>query len=133
MPVRIDKLPDAPILVVHSIQGDDPVKELTDSVAEISRMLDALPEPVFLINDVTNISMDLNDIIQAASATARGADAILHHRNVRENLFVLTDKFIIMAIQGLNSATFGQIKAHVFPTVEEAVAYCRGRLGAGGS
>jgi uncharacterized hydantoinase/oxoprolinase family protein len=131
MPTHIEKIPDAPIVIVHSQQSDDNLEEMADSVAAITRALDEQTEKVFLITDMGSISMDLNDIIQAASMSARGSNSLLHHPNVRENLFVLTDKLITMAIQGLKSATFGQVKTRVFATVEEAVSYCREQIAAG--
>ncbi len=133
MPVSIRKIPDAPILVIHAIQGDDPVREIADTSAEIVRALDAQREPVFLVIEMLTISMALSDIIQAAKTVAHGNSTLLHHHNIRENVYVLTDRFFIMAVQGLSSATFGQIKAQVFDTVDQAVAYCRERLGVAGS
>lgn len=133
MPTTVEKIPDVPIVVVHSQQGKDTMGEMADTVAAITRILDEQTEKVFLITDMSNISMKLDEIIQAASMSARGSNSLLHHPNVRENVFVLTDKFITMAIHGLNSATFGQVKATLFPTVEEAVAYCLEQSGVAGS
>ncbi len=132
MPTHIEKVPDAPIIIVHSEQSDDNLAEMQSSVAEITQALDTQTEKVFLITDMSRVTMDLNDIIQAASMSARGQKSLLHHPNIRESVFVLTDRFISLAVKGLNSATFGKVNARLFPTLDEAVAYCRGRVAAEG-
>lgn len=130
MPTQITTIPDAPIVIAHSSEGLDREQDMRDSVVQITAALDAQPEPVFLIIDLSEITMDLNELIQSASLSARGNDTMLHHPKIRENIFVLTSKFIIMAIQGLNSATFGRINARVFATLDEALEYCRAQAAA---
>ena len=132
MPYTIDKLPDEPILLIHSTMGEDKLREMTEAIAEIARILDEQTETVFMVVDMRDVSMGLDDIVQAATLSARGRNPMLHHPNIRETIYVLTDVLIKTAVKGLGSATFGQLKAHIFDTVEEALDYCR-KAGAGRS
>jgi hypothetical protein len=130
MPTLVEKLSGEPIVVVHAQKSDANVRqEMADAVKVINEALDSQTEKVFLIVNMTGITMALDDIIQGAGMSARGQRAMLHHPNVRESMYVVTDRMMKMAVKGLNSATFGQVKAQVFDTVEDAVSYCRGQIG----
>jgi hypothetical protein len=129
VPATIETIPGAPIIIVHAIPAvDDIMKETVEAIALITAVLDNQTEKVFLIMDLKDISMDLDDVVHVASVSARGSNALLHHPNIRENISVLNDGFIKMAARGVRSATFGQIKVYVFDSVEEALAYCREQL-----
>lgn len=129
MPVSIHKLEDAPIVVSHAIQDDTDVIEHTIAVnAAIAAVLDQQTEKVFLIMDLRDISLEFGDLIQVATLSARGPDNLLHHPNIRENLFVLRDGLLRMAVKGLDNVMFGLLQTRTFDTVEEAVSYCREKL-----
>lgn len=125
MPYTVEKLPDEPILVVNSSRGEDPYGEMAEAIDGINQTLDEQPEPIYLILDMRTMTLSLDEIMEAAMLSARGRNAMLHHRNIRESIFILTDPLVRMAVRGLDSATFGQLKARTFETLDQAVAYCR--------
>lgn len=129
MPITIEQIPDAPILVVRGDQADRDVLEETLEVnSQISALLDTLSQPVFLVVDLREISMSLEDVLQVAIVSARGQDSLLHHPNIRENIFVMRSGLLRMAAKGLNNLMFGLLTPGIFDTLEEALGYCYGRL-----
>lgn len=135
MPTYVEALPGEPILIVHSeMSTDDLMKSTQESIAIITEALDQQTEPVFLISDVREITMSLEDIIQVMSAIARGQNPMVRHPNIRDYVTVLAaDRLIRMATKGLESATFGKISVHMFDTLEDALAYCRRQIAGGAS
>lgn len=129
VPVSLEKIQDAPIVVSRASRGEGDVIEQTIQVnAEIKSVLDRQTEKVFLIMDLSDISLEFGDLIQVASLSARGPDNLMHHPMIRENLFVLRDSLLKMAVKGLDNVMFGLLRTHTFDTVEEAIRYCREQI-----
>src|SRR5689334_8415162 len=110
MPFSLEKLPDLPVAVFIAAAGSDIGREMEDNILAINALLDEQPVPVFLIYDVRQVRIGVDDMLRGATLATRGTGAVLHHRNVRENLFVVTDTVMSMAVSGLASATFGQVR-----------------------
>jgi hypothetical protein len=132
MPYTVEKLPDVPIILFTVLSEIDLNAELSTSISDIAHLLNAQVEKVFLIVDVRTISLSLGDVIRSANATARGQNALMHHSNLRENVFVATDSLLQMGIKGLASATFGQVRLKQFETLDAAMDYCRKQARAAG-
>ncbi len=130
MTYRIEVKPDAPIIVIRHDVGSHVVEYLADLGRDMLRLLDEQTEPVFVIADLSNVAMDLDDHMQASDVSARDEHAMMHHPNVRENIFVGADPLVRMAAKGLESATFGLTRMAHFDTLDEALAYCYHHLGA---
>jgi hypothetical protein len=123
MPYSIEKVPDAPIVIlVH--ESKQLLAEMGQLMDDVKPVLDAQPEPVFLVMDVRGLGISVEDLAAAASAAARGPGALLHHPNVRENLIVSTAGLVKLGAQGLRTATFGNTRVRVFDTTEQALDYC---------
>lgn len=129
MPYSIEKLPDAPIVVVVH-ESKQVMSEMADLMDEIRPILDAQPEPVFLVMDIRNLGIALDDLGAAANTAARGPAALLHHPNVRENLLVSTTGLVKLGALGLRTATFGNVNIRLFDTPEQALDYCREKIAA---
>lgn len=128
MPHTIVKLPDEPIIMVHSTEGKDRVGDMIRAINDIRDCLDQQDETVFLIVDTRDVSMSVDEVMQGAILAARGQNAMLSHRKIRERIFLLSDPMVRAAVRGLESATFGLLKARSFTTVEEALDYCRSQV-----
>lgn len=132
MPTTIERLPGEPILIIHSTPATGDIDQETgEALALIKSALDEQTEKVFVISDLREISMDLEQIIHATSMVARGRSPVTRHPNIRESISVLREGLIKMAIKGLDSATFGRVRVRIFDTIEEALDYCRGQTGPG--
>lgn len=127
MSYTVEKVPDAPIVIMVHESRQSP-EELQEVIAAVTATLDAQPEPVFMVLDIRGLDLGVDDLVSAASTGARGPGAVMHHPKIRENLVVSGKSFIKLAMQGLTTATFGNVKVKVFKTREEAIEYCHERI-----
>jgi hypothetical protein len=125
MNYKIEVIPDEPIILAtlyahYSLAVDDPVAN-----NEARAIMDKSGEPMFMIMDVTDLSLSLDDLVQAANRDARGEQAIFHHPKLLELLVVTHSAMIQLAVKGITTVTFGSVHAKAFGTVDEALAYAR--------
>ncbi len=130
MSIKIEKLPDEPIIVEH-VDVDFSFKtEATQSIEMALNALDQQSEPVFYIIDATEARMSLDDIIASASLVTKQF-ALFKHQNIRETLLVTQSHVTALAAKGMNSPIFGHVKMRVFKTLPEALSYAREAVKAG--
>ncbi|MBN1311552.1 MAG: hypothetical protein JXB30_09045 [Anaerolineae bacterium] len=130
MNYKIEVVPNEPILMVdlykhYSFTVDDPV-----ATGECWKILDESDEPMFMIMDVTDLAISLDDLVQAANRDTHGEQPIYHHPKLQELLVVTRSKMIQIAVRGITSVAFGNVNAKAFGTVDEALAYARSQLAA---
>lgn len=101
-------------------------RDYPEGVAEMRRILDAHPEPLFVIDDVRAVKLTMDDLISAANQGSRGEHPFWHHPRLLGIYFITTNKTVEMAAAGITSATFGKVQAHVCHSVEEALADIEG-------
>lgn len=128
MPFKIDVLPDSPIVIHTHEPSPDMVTEIPEAMRTLAELLSAQPRPVYLVLDLTGVTMTLDDLMKTSSDATRGPGALLHHPNVAETLFVLTNSFMKLGTMGLTSEAFGHAKVRVFDTLEQALAYAQERI-----
>ena len=127
MPFTITKLAALPVIVVMPA-GAGIMQELPEIDRRLTRLLNAQPEPVFVIADLRRISLNLDDVMRAGNSAARSMPSILYHLNIRETLVVTTEPIVRLAAQGIDGSMFGGLSMRVFTTPEAALEYCRGEL-----
>jgi hypothetical protein len=132
MTYTLSKLPDEPIIIYDQDVNRDDSQSIADSLDAIAKLLDEQTEKCFLIYQIPNIRIELDELMQAASKAGRSSNGVLHHPNLRENVYVVDNALVKMAIKGLESATFGRAKVILFGSLEEALSYCRDKSGAPG-
>ena len=125
MNYKIEVIQDEPVVMVtlykhYSFAVDDPVA--TD---EVRNILNKSNQPMFMLMDVTDLSLSLDDLIKSANRDARGEQAIYHHPNLSELLVVTHSAMVQLAVKGIATITFGNVNAKAFGTVDEALAYAR--------
>jgi hypothetical protein len=119
------KLPNEPI-VVDTLTGSSAELLRTQSLgAEMIAILNAAPEPLFVIYDVSKAQLSLDDIILGAARTARGDEPLLRHPKIRQLLAVTSDPTLELVAEGMDSEIFGNIGIRVFKTLDDALAYAR--------
>lgn len=128
MNYKIDVLPGEPIILYTMLEQYTLSQDMPNADTETQAILNGSSEPMFLIVDVTRLSLSLNDVIQGATQAARGEQPLFHHPNVREVVVVATSGIAKLASKGLNTATFGNVNISVSGTVDEALAYVRSRM-----
>jgi len=96
--------------------------------AEMRRILDTHPEPLFAIDDIRDLTVSLGDVLHYATLGSRSDNAIWRHPRLLGMYFISGSKLVEMAASGLGSATFGLTSAKAFATVEEALEDIRQNL-----
>ena len=120
-----NKLPDEPI-VIFTLSGS--AADLSDSerdILQLNSFFDRLSTPVFLILDMSNAQVGLDDLLHGASDVYRGDNPVFKHPNIHEILHISDDPMLEMAAKGLDSETFGNVKIQLFNSLAEALAYAR--------
>ena len=96
-------------------------RDFPEGVAEMRRIMDAHPEPLFIIDDVRAARLTVDDLINAANQGSRGEHPLWRHPNSRGIYFISKDEAIALAAKGMNSPAFGNTAVKVFPTLEDAL------------
>jgi hypothetical protein len=124
----LEKLPNEPIVCVKYNHDFKVAAQMEQVILEIITLLDAQPEPVFLITDTTEMTMGVDDLISATNKAVRQTKVVTH-RNNRLNLVVSTNSLITFGVKGMNTAAFGYLKVEIFRTMDEALAFARSQRG----
>lgn len=125
MAFTVEKLADVPAVVSRLHPNFDMQAEQLELQANVREHLEAAPEPLFYIVDLTQHQLNISDIMQGANTGARSDESIWRHENIREVIFVSPDKTVQRAVAGLNSDVFGNFQAETFNTMGEALAFLR--------
>ena len=125
---KMEMLPDEPILIVTYLEGFNIAEQIPQSFKDTMAVLDQVKEPVFYIVDLTQLSLSLDDVITTSSLGARGDQPLWHHPMIREMIFVSPSTLVKLTAQGLDSPAFGNLKARIFQTRDEALGYARAAL-----
>lgn len=130
MAVTITKLPIDPVILVTVEPGQDPLGD-PGSIDRLARILEEQVQPVFLIVDVSQAQLRIDQISLATKTVVTSPLKLLHHRNLIETIFVTQVGSVRAAFRLLSGTAFGQVRMNTADTVEQAIAYCREKYAAG--
>lgn len=130
MAYTIDKLSDCPVILMTLLPGANEI-EVAPALHKTLDLLSEQPGPVFLIYDLTVFSVNLDGMLRAAEIAPRGGRDVLHHPNVRENIFVVPDTLLWLAIRHLAANLAGESRIRRFAMVDDALTYCRAEAASG--
>lgn len=122
---QVQKLPGEPLFIEIMPEGYDLFTDLEGDIAVMIGLLDVQPEPVDWIVDLQALTFTMDEVLMAASKLARGDNPAYHHPNLRQMVFVTTDKFLEIAAKGMDSEVFGNLSILVFTRMDEALQYVR--------
>lgn len=126
MPSSLKRIPGEPIIVEKMSADYHLSAEAPHAAPKVLKFLDRLPEPVFLIVDISDVQeISVEDLLIGTELAAASENAIYRHHNIREVLYVSNNTMIKLAAAGLGSNQFGNIKVTVFDTFESALQYAR--------
>lgn len=111
-----------PAVVNTTEPGYNVATDWPEGVAELRRILDASPKPLFIVHDLRAITLSINGLILASNQGTRGERPVWRHPNSQGVYFISEDKTIALAVAGMNTQAFGNMIAKVFPTIEQALA-----------
>lgn len=127
MPAQFEQLPGERILISTFSADFDHSTESPAVLEETIRLLDQQSQPVIFIMDIRGVSFSLEDVMSAANMATRQTE-VFKHPNILENIMVTESRMIDLAMRGLNSPMFGNVKVRVFGTREEALDYALQQL-----
>jgi hypothetical protein len=98
------------------------------SSEEVRAILDAAKAPMYFVTDSSRVKFSLDDTIKGSSLAARGDNPIFHHPNVKQVLMVVGDDAMqAMTADGMQTEVYGNVNVKTFATLEDALAFARGR------
>ncbi|MGF1503741.1 MAG: hypothetical protein ACFB51_01190 [Anaerolineae bacterium] len=94
--------------------------------AALRGLLDSLEEPVHLITDTRQLTMNFADLVRGLANTSTGSDPLTRHPMIRQIMVVTTDPLIDFGAKALEREEYGHVKVAVVATLEDAFAAIRG-------
>jgi hypothetical protein len=138
---HVELLSDEPILLLICTKEYSLVDDWPKVDQQCRALMDNANEPLYLITDLTEASLSLDDLVLGTNVGARGHNIgtmdqagevpAFKHPNLQGLIFVTSKKLVKLALKGMDSLVFGNIQAAVFETLEEALAYTRDRIAEG--
>lgn len=128
MSYAITPLEDGRIYVITFNTDFDFSHEMEPMVDELNTLLERAEHRVMLVNDLQNLTLKLDDLLQAGQMARHRDRSMFHHPRVQGIAVVSTSRVVQLSAKGLNSATFGGLHLPVFATIDEAVSYARSQL-----
>jgi hypothetical protein len=120
----IERHPTLPVVILSSFESWNMSRDLPPAIDGVRQILDAANTPLFFVIDsLRQPAVNLPDVIMATNYTARLETPIFRHPNMRELLMVSQLKIVELAMKGLQSDVFGNIKVKTFQTLDEALVY----------
>lgn len=125
MSANIEQLPGEPIFIIALDPADRSMESTRVLENALNRMLDAQPEPVFLVNIMPNeYQLSVGELLEATQLIMAQGN-LYQHRNVKGILAVTTNETLRIAYRGLSNAGFGGICVETFNTRSAALDYAR--------
>ena len=125
MSYTTEKLPNEPIVFAKLHTDFNIVEEGEPLNSDALALIEAQAEPVYYIADISDYPPSLDDVVSAVNWGGKGKAPTLNHPNVCEAIIVSRSAMVKLAVKGLRSASWGNMKVQCFETLEEALAYAR--------
>jgi hypothetical protein len=128
MSYTVEKLPGEPILISVMGEAYDIGRDVSASAQQLLDLLETMDVPVFLVADMREIRANFGDVVAGLGAATRGEAAVFRHPNIREVVVVTTSDLLGMGAKALGQLQYGGLRASVFESLDEALAYVRDRV-----
>jgi hypothetical protein len=125
MPTVFKKLENESVVVVTLPKEYNLTTELPVQLPKYLSLLDAATEPLYWIVDARNSPLSVEEIVFGASLVARGEHPLYHHRNIRQVIYVTSNKIMRLAAEGMQGDAFGHVNIKLFDDLDEALQYTR--------
>ncbi len=121
----IEKLPGEPILLFTAHRDYDVSVDIVKAAAEVNQLLDELGEPVFFVQDLMAVVIDVDDMLVGSNTAGGSETATFRHPNIREVVAATQDQMLRMALEGMANETYGNVRVSLFDNIDDAMAYVR--------
>ncbi len=115
----VQKFPDKPIVYARILGEWSVDRDLPAYIEASLQALDQCDGPAYYISDLTRARLNLGEMLKDAQMAARGAQAIVHHRNMRELVTISGDG---LPARGLNISSAHSIAISSYHCLEDALA-----------
>lgn len=127
MGVRIERLPDEPIILVTIEQGYNMNREARETNEAISNLIGAGESGVYLIYDLRFLQMSFSDLVVALADNAQKSAGTASDSRLRP-VVVGSGEMIKLGNMAMQQEQYGGLKIPMFPTPEEALSFIRDQL-----
>lgn len=131
MSTRVYAHPTLPA-VIRTYASDFNIADYSEPTnLEDIALLDAQPQNVYLVVDVSSLPITLDDMIKVANIMGRTETGKrkYHHPNVIENIMIVKQRMVELGAQNLKASTMGSIQLSTFPSLETALDYIQQQQG----
>ncbi len=94
-------------------------------VQDVWRTLDSLEEPLYQIIDIRAVMLEFDAVMEFLRIAVRGDKALPNHPMNRGNLVVTDNRLYQLVIQGLRTASFGNISIYAYNSLDAALDWVR--------
>ena len=123
MTYRVEQLEDYPAVLLAFEPEFKMGRDAEPALSECMALFNAASEPLYWINEMTEVNFGFSDVVAGLASFTRGDLAVVKHPNFRELLVVTNSSTLKMATNALGQAQYGGISAHVFESLDEVFAY----------
>lgn len=120
----IEKLQTQPALVGTWLPNFEFGEHAKAYTASMQAALNEQAEPVYYILDMSqHDKLKLEHLIEGSNMAAMGSNPNFHHPMTRAVLLITNNVATQAAAKGLRSDTFGNVNAHVFASLDDALVF----------
>ena len=122
----VKKMPDAPVVIGSWLEGFKFVDHGAQYAKEANAVLDEQTTPVFYIIDMSQLqTISVEGIVEVAHTGANVFTSNHRHPMNRETILISKKSIVKLAVKGVASSAFGNMKIKLFETLEEAIEYIK--------
>lgn len=123
MPVRVEKLPDEPIIILH-YEGHVDAETVKSAFLQSAEIASEIDGPVYRISDVRNGEGSFVDLMQVIAEIRKGIPGSSADPRIR-GVFVGSHHMARLYAGFLRQQQFGGTQLPFFHTLEDAFEYIR--------
>ena len=127
MSYRLEILPGEPIALITTPEDFRVGEDVPAATNEFYTLMNGSKGNVYLIVDVTDYKVSIEDMLAGASLAARGEMSLFHHPRIYKILIVSPQPLAAISARGMNTAPFGYPHVEPFSTIEDALAEARSK------
>lgn len=130
MPIKIEKMPDEPILQITAKNPIDPQIDLYNAIAQFEPALESAAAPIYFLGDARGLSLSFSELVGVLGTISHYGKAVFKHPNFAGLALVAENKILRMGVNALGQSQYGAVRVKTFATVDDALVYVRAEIAA---
>jgi hypothetical protein len=124
MAYKLEIHPELPVVVCVLGADFDPKRDVGEVIKELKRTFDEAKQPIFYINDMSEVRWSFSDVVLGMGAAA-SAGGVMRHPNLREIIVISRSELVRLGVGALGQSQYGGLRARLATNLEEALTYIR--------